>query len=135
MTHKPETIACESVSMVMRENKLKFLVIAISMFAILGSAFAQDSTGTKISKAFDKSAHKVSSYSKKESKGFNHAVQRTDKRYAKAEDRKQDKNTQISGHSHMTAKHTVRHTKKRHYKRRRHAVKHTTPMKRTDPKM
>ena len=112
--------------------KFKFLVIVVSMFAILGSAFAQDSTGTKISKAFDKTAHKVGAYSKKESKGFNHAVQRTDKRYAKAEDKKQSRNTQISGHSHMTTHHKVRHTRKRH--RRHHAVKHTM-MKKSDSKM
>ncbi|HEY3781473.1 MAG TPA: hypothetical protein VGL56_10345 [Fimbriimonadaceae bacterium] len=102
---------------------MKYLITVVSIFAIVATVFAQDSTGTKISKAVRKTEQKVGTYAKKTSKGFNHAVQRTDKRYATAEKRKQDKNRQITTHTRVTT-HTVVHTKVRHRARRHRHVMH-----------
>lgn len=75
---------------------MKALISLLAAFALLGSSLAvqEQSSGQKpqkedkVGKGLKKGTHKVWVYSKRTSKGLNHAAQRTERRYKKADQRK-----------------------------------------------
>jgi len=116
---------------------IRRFIVALALFAVAVSAMAQTSTQgqdkkpawqKKVSKAARKTEEKLSAsgrkteekvgtYTKKESKGTNHAIQRTERRHHIA----RKVQPHHYGSTHHVAKHARHHRRTRHH---RHHVRH-----------